>query len=151
MPDITPSGQPVAGGQATWLLPTHAAEVMAIYGFPDGIDCPDDLWWRTIDGAVMFFAKCSDMFMWACADLEPIHAEDMPLLRECRRVLDELGSSCLLSELYACRKRGKRPMKVWLDEEVGDKLRAIFEACGPEVVDPWHPKEPAARPPEADA
>lgn len=100
-----------------WHLPSHAAEVMAIFGFPAGADCSSDLWWRTNDsGDIDLYAMCSDTFAWGTADCEPITEADMPLLRQCLDDLRAVGGTAEvhLSTLYAARKRHTTPMDAFL-------------------------------------
>jgi len=45
----------------TLRLPPHAAEVLALFGFPHGADATEGLWWRTYDdGTMRLFANFSD-------------------------------------------------------------------------------------------
>lgn len=125
-------------------LPPHAAAVLALYA---ASEAPDELYWairQTME--IGFMAKCSDFFMWGCADLERIEPEDIDLLTECFRDLAEHDATYFLGELFCARKRKMRPMRLWLgtalSQENGtarDKgetepgpVRDLFLACGPE-------------------
>jgi hypothetical protein len=97
---------------STATLPPHAAEVMSLFGFPYGADAGSgSLWWRTsVDGSVVLFANCSDLFAWATSDVEEITAADMPLLRATFHDLWRIDEEMYLNELFAARKRRKSPM-----------------------------------------
>lgn len=93
------------------------------------------IWWRT-DGEyapITFFANCSDEFVWACADSEPIIPENFELLKstfdDCAAAVD-LGH-CHAIELFCARVRKQRPQgasyKLYPSE-----LWPLFDACGPE-------------------
>jgi hypothetical protein len=121
--------------QNIFVLPDHAAEIMCLFGFPDGADCADSLWWRSDGGVIKLFAQCSDLFMWATADVEPIEPEDMPLLRQSFADLQEVDATYWLAELFACRKRGHAPQKAFKPGD--EQVQALFDSCGPKMVDPW--------------
>jgi hypothetical protein len=109
-----------------WQLPPHAAEVMALFGFPHGADNAGSLQWHTRDdGAILFSADCSDTFAWGTADSEQIDESDMPLLRRCFDDLRAVHGEWVLGELYAARKRGERPMHRWMKRETPD-VQALF-------------------------
>lgn len=64
--------------------------------------------------------------------------DDLPLLHQCLADLREADDETLLPELYAARKRGLRPMRLWLygggrhKAVPGEKALPLFEAAGPE-------------------
>jgi len=104
-------------------------DILAVY---DACDERDGLTWRVDQGEVTFLAVCSDCFWWATADVEPIAAEDIPLLQRTASELKDMDQMWL-SELFAARKRGMRPMRAtYKSPHMSDKLRALFDACGPE-------------------
>lgn len=115
-------------------MPPHTAEVMWLFGFPDGADASSDLrfWWRTDHEPMTLFALCSDVFHWATADLESITEDDMPLLRGCFEDLAALDDLLWLPELFAARKRGMRPMRAFLKVCDNPDTLALFNAAGPE-------------------
>lgn len=99
------------------------------------------LMWRRTDDGIRFSAMCSDTFAWASADAELIEPEDVPLLRQCLadlKAADPQLGECDLPELFAARKRGMRPMRLFLypkreREDPGwPAVRELFLAAGPE-------------------
>jgi hypothetical protein len=96
-------------------------------------DVHDFLWWRTDAqyAPVTFFAMCSDFFDWGTADCEPITKENLHVLLDSFKDLRRIEhSNIYLSELFAARIRRRRPMtEVKFKDE---KLKALFDACGPE-------------------
>lgn len=124
------------------------------------LDLREELLWHVKDGMINFSVMCSDLFAWGCADAEPIRPEDLKLLQLCKFDLLQFGSESLcryLAPLFAARKRGMRPMRLWLEllargdyhtpdrrsaedvakwiEQYGEKnalIRSLFLACGPE-------------------
>lgn len=104
-------------------------------------DTFQSLMWRRTDVGHRFSAMCSDTFAWGTADAEIIEPEDVPLLEQCladlKQADPQLGE-CDLPELFAARKRGMRPMRLFLYPKHGphsDKwpaVRELFLAAGPE-------------------
>lgn len=103
-----------------------------------GFDYTGDLFWRHDHGVLTMYANCSDFFAWACADCEPIEtAADVELLEQC---LADLRSATgerypmWLTELYAARRRGRRPATAFTAPgnryDVGDGIRPLFLAAG---------------------
>lgn len=116
----------------TYTLPPHAAEVMALFGFPNGADASDTMWWRTeSDGSITLYAMCNDLFYWATADCEKIEEGDVELLRQTLEDLRQIDEEWALHELFAARKRKMRPQRPCY-KHFGPKLTALFDACGPE-------------------
>jgi hypothetical protein len=96
-------------------------------------DCEDDVRWTNWDGELRLYATCSDVFHWATADSEQIVVADVPLLRQTWQDLREIDGEHHLSWLFACRKRGMRPMRLAMtDQYMNDAERALFLAAGPE-------------------
>lgn len=106
-------------------------------------DSFQSLMWHRTDVGIRFAAMCSDTFAWGTADAERIEPEDVPLLRQCLtdlRAVDPQLGECDLPELFAARKRGMRPMRLFLYPNRGmrvtDKgwpaVRELFLAAGPE-------------------
>ena len=107
-----------------------------------------------------FSVNCSDFFHWASGDGEDIEPEDLPLLRQCIEDLKETDTQhweLYVDQLFAARKRGMRPMRLWLKRlrygdyhepdprpqeeidawraeygETHEKLYQLFLAAGPE-------------------
>lgn len=139
----------------TWLLPKHASEVVGLFAFPHGVDQSDDLFWRTHDdGSVQVGVLCSDFFMYACADVEMIEAEDMPLLRRTLADLEAIDETLWLAQLFAARKRHAAPVASWgQGEATAEALRDLFaEAPSYELpaatspADQTVPEPPGGRP-----
>lgn len=101
-------------------------------------DLCDGLMWSTKDGVVTFSTLCSDVFWWGTADAEGITPDDLPLLHQCLADLREVDQEYLVPELFAARKRGLRPMRLWLygggvlSAVPNAKALPLFEAAGPE-------------------
>lgn len=121
----------------------HLAYVVAVLGvFADADFHDGGLYWHVKDGRVHFAAMCSDTFHWASADAEEIRPDDVPLLRSCLTDLQRLDgiAPAYLPELYAARRRGMRPMRLYLWPkrqapalaEGWAAVRDLFLACGPE-------------------
>jgi hypothetical protein len=73
--------------------------------------------WYVKDDKVVFFMTCSDTFMWGTADGEDIEDGDLELIEQCIEDLDKADqySYCdYLGTYFAARKRGMRPMRLWL-------------------------------------
>lgn len=81
---------------------------------------------------VTFFVNCNDLFYWACADAETITSENLPTLRQAFADIHEIDHcfTAYAPSLFACRVRGMRPQPPAYPKE--EKLRALFDACGPE-------------------
>lgn len=121
----------------------HLAYLTAVLGaFADADYHDGGLLWHVKDGRVHFFATCSDTFHWASADAEEITEADVPLLRQCLADLKTIKAEYELPTLFSARKRGMRPMSVYIDQYRREVLPAsartfqgivaLFEACGPE-------------------
>jgi len=105
-------------------------DVLAVFAEADDYE---SLLWRVRGDDVWFSAQCSDFFHWASADAEPIEPDDLPLLRETFADLAAVKGepTFLLAHLFAARKRGMRPMRLYLQQTL-DAVVALFLACGPE-------------------
>lgn len=119
-----------------WTLPPHAAELLGLTASNEAWE--SIMWMARTDGTIHFGAPCSDVFWWATADWEEIGEEDMPLFRQCMADLDATDEHYMVEILYAARKRGMRPMSLWLGIR-GDRawqhsreLFDMFLAAGPE-------------------
>lgn len=124
-------------------------------GFNDTGDLWESIWWRTDDeyAPVTFFANCNDLFYWATADTEKLTPENLPLLgqaladvrvafgvpvgewprgRDFKEGWDEwrnAGSHAV--SLFCARVRQMRPQRPYY-KHIPDKLKPLFDACGPE-------------------
>lgn len=105
----------------------YVLRVLKIFQLADN----QDLFWRVDGENVQFYANCSDTFAWATGDAEEITAEDLPLLEQTMVDLGGLDESMWLSELFAARKRGCRPMREFMDSHMLPRsVAALFENCG---------------------
>lgn len=120
-------------------------------------DQQDDLFWRT--GArygggeyavpASFFAKCSDVFYWGCADLEEVAPENVGVLEQafadCKAAHDLYGTISGAA-LFVARVRKIRPQGAAYPKE--PELWPLFDACGPaREVGPGNPyPHPGERP-----
>lgn len=82
----------------------------------------DQIWW-TED--LEFFVNCSDLFYWACSDVEPVETDsDIDLLiKACK----DAGLDGPL--LYCARKRGVRPQGAYY-KHFSPEARPLFDQCG---------------------
>ena len=96
----------------------------------------DDLFWRT-DGEytpVTLWINCNDLFYWACADLEEITPDNIELLEQSLKDVDEAEDrrySVYGPQLFCCRFRKMRPQRPFY-RGMPEKLKPLFDACGPE-------------------
>lgn len=107
-------------------------DIFDVFGF----DYCDELFWRT-DGeyAPLYVSvDCSDTFDWATADGEQFTAEDIPALRQAKADADAAGDEAVFPILWVARKRGRRPMRKWLEHQP-DASHRLFDAAGPERSD----------------
>ena len=105
----------------------------------------EDLFWR-IDGVyapVTCFINCSDLFVWGCADLEPVTPENIDDLV---RAIDDVRAADIVDQgpgadphafegpaLFVARVRKMRPQRpCFKDWEKRPAICALFNACGPE-------------------
>lgn len=114
------------------------ARVLAVF---DRYDQHESLFWRTgekygggvYDTPAQFFARCSDLFYWGCADLEEITPGNVAVLEGAMadaKAADQVVGACHGGELFCCRVRGMRPQGAAYPPEV--ELWPLFDACGPE-------------------
>jgi len=98
----------------------YCETVLRIYNRADNFD---GLLWACGPGGIRFFARCPNLFRWADEDAELIGPHDIELLEQC---LADLGPwTGFLSELFTVRKRGARPLWMWLAEN--PNVADIFE------------------------
>lgn len=82
------------------------------------LDITEDLIWHVRGGMINFSVMCSDTFMWGGADAESLRPEDLKLFRTCVSDLREISSEAVAryaTILFSARKRGMRPMRLWLE------------------------------------
>ena len=99
-----------------------------------------DIWWRTDDkyAPLTIFVNCNDVFYWAMADCEEITPDNIDVFEQAYKDAaaaenDEYPSHG--NDLFAARVRKMRPQPPcykYYREKGGDKLVALFDACGPE-------------------
>ena len=134
-------------------LPPHTADLLELFAIT-GTDSCDYLSWRVTyahedpPNTLRFLVNCSDTYAWATADCEPVEPDDIPLLKQaledCRAADPKYGDS-YFTDLWISRKRGMRPMRLWLGTHPGQKdgvpkglkqrhpeLLPLFLAAGPE-------------------
>ena len=104
------------------------------------------IFWRYNDERTQIdvYANCSDIFFWGCADAEPITWDNLQVLRDSVREVQELTGSEFSNQddgllLFVARVRNERPqgafykyITVHNDDEKTASLRALFDAAGPE-------------------
>lgn len=81
------------------------------------------------------FVNCNDLFLWGCADCEPLTPENIDKFEA---TLDEVmqldrGAVSLGSMLFCCRQRGLRP-QLPIYESISEKFQPLFAACGPDML-----------------
>ena len=97
----------------------------------------DSLWWRT-DGEyapLTLFVKCSDLFVWGCADLEEVTPDNVAELERAAADVKAVtwdGNYVYADLLFCCRVRGHRPQKPCY-KDLDEETWPLFDACGPAV------------------
>lgn len=116
----------------------YVVEVLKIFR---ELDMEEELYWRfqDEDGALVFWVICSDLFHWAMADGEDLQPEDLPMFKQCIEDLKATGAQTWQLEvgpLFAARKRGMRPMSLWLKRlRYGDYHEP--DRRSPEKIEAW--------------
>lgn len=119
-----------------------ASFMLAVLGLLAEMDrYSEPIYWATHDGyaPITFFVNCNDFFWWATADAERLMPEDLPMLRQAltdsKKCCDE-GKGAEGGEdddwgflLFCARKRKMRPQQPAYPTDA--RLRALFDACGP--------------------
>lgn len=82
------------------------------------------------------FVNCNDLFVWGCADKEPLTPENIDKFEA---TLDEVmqldrSEAYLGSILFCCRQRGFRPQLPVYDS-ISEKFHPLFDACGPDMLE----------------
>ena len=98
-------------------------------------DAYGDLFWRVENGTVYLSANVSDIFLWGCADAEPITLGTLRHLEKAYADLKAVGAEEFTAPLYAARMRRLRPQGVAYPSDTHEswrKVSALFDACGPE-------------------
>ena|SRR6266542_3781983 len=102
--------------------------IMQALAGPPGADddvmsaASDELFlWRNDDGTVKIMANLNDTFYYACADCEPITADNLPLFEQSVRDTVRLDEYEHYGLLFAVRVRKRLP------------LRPVYEAQSPEL------------------
>lgn len=83
---------------------------------------------------IYFLYNTSDVFLWGCADSESIEYEDLPLLKDTYKELEELDGGRYEHQaglLFSARKRKLRPQKPWY-KHIPREIWHLFDACGTE-------------------
>jgi hypothetical protein len=98
----------------------------------------DQLWVQRDGDGLRWIVNCSDFFHWGTADGEGISGQDdVNLLRQCYVDLQvaEQYAEVYMFQLFCCRKRAMRPMRLWRKaEKMADDspVTGLFDACGRE-------------------
>lgn len=104
--------------------------------------------WNLARTQIDVFAQCGDVFLWGCADVEQITWDNLDVLKQAVKDIEEASGSEYDNQddafyLFCARVRGMRPqgaMYKYLksydtDEdrarEKTEKIRALFDAAGP--------------------
>ena len=118
-------------------------EAMQVFRFVVENDMADGLFFGTDkDGGIWVGVNCNDLFWWACADLEEITPDKLPLLKQCiddrdAAYIDGTGEhqsgygSIFAGTLYACRVRKMRPQTAWYTD-FHKCFWPLVDAAGPE-------------------
>lgn len=107
----------------------------------------DYLFWRCDDaGRFKIFINCSDFFYWGTADAEPITDDNIGLLEETFREVQELKGNKWDADdaplLFCARVREMRPQGAYY-KHLDEDLHHLFNAVAPERDrDIFNPKEP---------
>lgn len=115
-------------------IPLDAAGVFEVMKALDEIEKYDELYWRAQpDGSIHMYINCSDLFIWACADGEPIGPETLPVLKQAYKDLEATGNcnEVYADMLYCARMREFRPQHACYPKEAPE-VWALFDAAGPE-------------------
>lgn len=102
----------------------------------DETDCYHAIWWRCTGefAPVTFFVNCNDLFEWATADCETLTPDDLPALQTSIAEVREIDKKGEEDHdwgflLWCARKRQMRPQQPAYPNN--ERLRALFDACGP--------------------
>lgn len=109
----------------------------------------DELYFSTNEDKIRVYAMVNDVFWWACADLEEITVDNLPILKEAIKEIDEATSKFryiddgIWAELYAAKVRKLRPQGACYPKDT--RLWPLFNKCGPErepgFGNPYNPGE----------
>lgn len=100
-------------------------------------DIHDCLWWRC-DGKyapVTFWIRCNDLFFRATADLEELTVDNLPVFEKAFADVSRDDASLDIldaCDLFCCRMRKMRPRSGYLKCTTNEKLKTLFDDCGPE-------------------
>jgi hypothetical protein len=106
----------------------------------------DALFWRADDvGGFKLFINCNDFFHWACADAEEITDDNVDLLEDTFKEVQELKGKWDAHDaplLFCARSRKMRPQGAFY-KHLDTDLHHLFNAAGPDRdLDLFNPKEP---------
>lgn len=119
--------------------------VISVLEMTSNADLCGELIWSVTDdikGKVHFSLMCSDTFAWGTADAEKVETkEDIQLFAQCQEDLKAIsaGAEGYVSELYAARRRGMRPMRLWLKLLLNGSYRDPDPRM-PEAIESWKAK-----------
>lgn len=100
----------------------------------------DVMWWiedetKEVKCGVM----CNDVFFWGCADVEELEAEDVPMLKEIKKMLFEMSrneSGKFINQFYLhgdilfCAKKRKMRPQGAMYKHIPKELWHLFNECG---------------------
>jgi hypothetical protein len=81
---------------------------------------------------ISFFVDCSDVFVWGCADFEPLPENRIDAFEQAYADVEATGTDQRWygGYLFCCRMRGQRPQGAAYPKD--PRLWPLFDACGPE-------------------
>ena len=141
---------------------TDKRTILEILDLFDKYDLTINLMWQ-VDlekEELHLMVLCNDLFYWACADVEEITLENLPLLKQTIQDLIEMADKVIsntfmlfngtskreehilkrtheieylhyATDLFCCRSRKMRPQDAYY-RNLPESISALFDACGPE-------------------
>jgi len=109
------------------MTPDNISRVLTAMVIAD--EDPDNLFWRLDEKTASIlecYVICSDVFYWACADLQMITDENVDVFVKSQQEAPEYGST-----LFCARVRKMRPQSP-MYEYVPAIYHDLFNECGPE-------------------
>ncbi len=90
-----------------------------------------------LDGSIVIYYLCNDLFFWGCSDSEQIRPEDIPDIKQAFKDVDDAEPKMckwdlgmIAMPLWVSRKRKMRPQGCCYPKQ--KQLWPLFDACGPE-------------------
>jgi len=97
----------------------------------------DCLFWRTDEeyAPLSIFVNCNDLFYWGTADAEDLTQDNISVFEQAfadaEKAWPHFGHIYAPS-LFCCRVRKMRPQHCCYSKDWPDKLKKLFDECGPE-------------------